>query len=216
LWHAETGSIEPLSFEVRDGRTAVPLQLDPWGSVFVVFRKPTRSKSVQMSEFRSTTLATVSGPWTVAFEAGYAAPAPITMTQLIDWSRSDDLQVKYFSGAGTYTGTVHASGSWFRRGARLWIDLGDVKNLAVVSVNGKQIGEVWHVPYRLDVTSALKPGNNKVEVKVLNAWVNRLIGDEQPNAQRFTDADIHPYKADSPLLPSGLLGPVTVLAAESQ
>ena len=65
---------------------------------------------------------------------------------------------------------------------RLWIDLGDVKNLAEVAVNGKSLGIVWHAPYRVDATSELKPGANKVTVKVTNAWVNRLIGDQQPNA----------------------------------
>ncbi len=89
-----------------------------------------------------------------------------------------------------------------------------MKNLAVVSVNGKQVGETWHAPYRVDVTSALKPGANEITIKVVNAWVNRLIGDEQPGATKFTFADVKPYKADSPLLPSGLLGPVTVVRRE--
>ena len=86
-----------------------------------------------------------------------------------------------------------------------------MKNLAEVTVNGKSLGVVWHAPYRVDVTSALKPGANEVTIKVINAWVNRLIGDQQPDATKYTFADINPYKADSPLLPSGLLGPVVVL-----
>ena len=91
--------------------------------------------------------------------------------------------MKYFSGAGTYTKTIQAlarTGS--RRARRLWIDLGDVKNLAEVTVNGKSLGIVWHAPYRVDATSALKPGANEVTIKVTNAWVNRLIGDQQPDA----------------------------------
>ncbi len=92
----------------------------------------------------------------------------------------------------------------------MWIDLGDVKNLAEVTINGKSLGIVWHAPYRVNVTSALKTGSNELIVKVTNAWVNRLIGDQQPGAQTYTFADVKPYRANSPLLSSGLLGPVSV------
>ena len=78
-------------------------------------------------------------------------------------------------------------------------------------MNGKAVGIVWHSPYRVDVTSSLKPGANEISIKVANAWVNRLIGDQQPNAAKITFTVIHPYRADSPLLPSGLLGPVVVV-----
>ena len=95
----------------------------------------------------------------------------------------------------------------------MWIDLGDVKNLAEVTVNGKPLGIVWHAPYRIDATSALKPGANELSIRVTNAWVNRLIGDQQPGIEKkYTFADVTPYRATSPLLPSGLLGPVTVVA----
>ena len=105
-----------------------------------------------------------------------------------------------------------ASQDWFKKGAEVWIDLGDVKNLAEVTVNGKSLGVVWHAPYRVDATAALKPGANEVVIKVINAWVNRLIGDQQPNATtKYTFADVKPYKANSPLLPSGLLGPVVII-----
>jgi hypothetical protein len=86
-----------------------------------------------------------------------------------------------------------------------------VKNLADVTVNGKDLGVVWHAPYRVDVTDALKPGANEITIKVINAWVNRLIGDQQPGATKYTFADVKPYRQNSPLLPSGLLGPVAVI-----
>jgi hypothetical protein len=106
---------------------------------------------------------------------------------------------------------VQASADWFKKGSELWIDLGDVKNLAEVTVNGKSLGVVWHVPYRINVTKDLKPGANQISIKVTNAWVNRLIGDQQPDATtKYTFADVKPYKANSPLLPSGLLGPVRI------
>ena len=111
-------------------------------------------------------------------------------------------------------GRRHAPANWFKYGEQLWPDLGDVKNLAEVTVNGKDLGQVWHAPYRVDVSSALKPGANQICIKVVNAWVNRMVGDEQPGATKLTFADVKPYKASSPLLPSGLLGPVTVVREE--
>ena len=101
-----------------------------------------------------------------------------------------------------------------KKNTQVWLDLGEVKNLAEVTVNGRSLGVVWHAPYCVDLTDVLKPGKNEVSVKVTNAWVNRLIGDEQPGAKvKYTFADVKPYKADSPLLPSGLLGPVKIYAA---
>ena len=211
LWRAETGTTEPVSFKIEDGRTWVPLHLEAWGTAFVVFRKSTPQTSHLLPEFTENKVVTLTGPWNVAFQPGRGAPASITMEELSDWSHSDDPGVKYFSGAGMYTKTVQAPPEWFRKGSRLWIDLGDVKNLAEVTVNGKDLGQAWHAPYRLDATSALKPGANEIRIRVVNAWVNRMVGDEQPGATKFTFADVKPYKANSPLLPSGLLGPVTVV-----
>ena len=216
LWHAETGESEPVSFRISDGRTTVPLHLGPWGAVFVVFRKPTMETSRTLPRVTETNLAVVDGTWTVSFQPNRGAPASIKLDKLSSWSDNADTDVKYFSGTGTYAQTVQASKSWFRKGAHLWLDLGDVKNLAEVTVNGKNLGVVWHAPYRVDVTSALKPGANALTIKVTNAWVNRLIGDEQPGATKYTFADVKPYKANSKLLASGLLGPVAVMRAEAQ
>jgi hypothetical protein len=154
----------------------------------------------------------VNGPWDLAFRPDRGEPSHATLDKLISWSDSADKGIKYFSGEGTYTTTIQAEASWFGKGATLWIDLGDVKNLAVVTVNGKELGTVWHAPYRIDATSVLKPGANQISVKVINSWVNRLIGDQQPDATtKYTFATWKPYKATSPLLPSGLLGPVAVV-----
>ena len=107
---------------------------------------------------------------------------------------------------------MQAADSWFKPGARLWIDLGDVKNLAEVFVNGKSLGIVWKTPFRVDASSALKPGANELEIKVTNLWVNRLIGDQQPDVgKKYTYTTQQFYQANSPLLPSGLLGPVQVV-----
>jgi hypothetical protein len=217
LWYAETGHAEPASYKIADGRTTVPLHLEPWGTVFVVFRKPTQATSRTLPGVRETQVATLEGPWNVSFPPERGAPPSITLNQLASWSDSPDAGVKYFSGTGTYTNTIQAAADWFQKGARLWIDLGDVKNLAEVTVNGKPLGIVWHAPYRVDATSALKPGANALTIKVTNAWVNRLIGDEQPGvATKYTFADVKPYKATSPLLPSGLLGPVRLYSIARQ
>jgi len=164
-----------------------------------------------------TQLATVDGSWNVSFQPERGAPPSITLDKLSSWSDNQDAGVKYFSGTGTYTKTIQAPADWFKKGAHLWIDLGDVKNLAAVTVNGKSLGIVWHAPYRVDASSALKPGANEVTIKVINAWVNRLIGDQQPDATtKYTFADVKPYKANSPLLPSGLLGPVQLYSVATQ
>ena len=215
LWYAETGTSRPASFKIADGRTTVPLHLEPWGTVFVVFRKSTSETSHTEPTITESRVADVAGPWKVSFEPDRGAPPSITLDKLIDWKDSTDAGVKYFSGAGTYTKTIQAPADWFRKGSHLWIDLGDVKNLAEVTVNGKNLGVVWHAPYRIDITSALKQGSNEISIKVVNAWVNRLIGDQQPGATKYTFADVHPYKANSKLLPSGLLGPVAIVRADT-
>ena len=99
--------------------------------------------------------------------------------------------------------------------SRIFLDLGTVKNLAEVTLNGKALGILWKPPFRVDVTEALKPGANHLEIAVTNLWPNRLIGDQTlPENERITWASIALYKADSPLLPSGLLGPVTISVAQ--
>jgi len=215
LWHAETGTTEPASFKIAGSGTTVPLHLEAWGAVFVVFRKPTREISHVALDPIQRKVATFTGPWNISFQPGRGAPASITLDELVDWSQNLDLGVKYFSGIGTYKKTVQAPPQWFKKGARLWLDLGDVKNLAEVSINGKELGQTWHAPYRVDVTSTLKPGTNEITIKVVNSWVNRMIGDEQPGATKITFADVKPYKANSPLLPSGLLGPVTLIREDA-
>lgn len=211
LWRAETGLSEPASYSIAEGKTTVPLKLEPWGTVFVVFRKPAKILSAVVPTALETALSTIEGAWHVGFQDGRGAPASAAFDKLTSWSDNADAGIRYFSGLGTYTKTIDAQASWFVTGAKLWLDLGDVKNLAQVTVNGRPVGIVWHGPYRVDITAALHPGANELSIKVANAWVNRLIGDQQPNAEKMTFTIIHPYKADSPLLPSGLLGPVVLL-----
>jgi len=215
LWHADTGVVEPAPYRIADGRTTVPLRLDPNDAVFVVFRKAADAASRPLHVPAETILASITGSWDVAFQPDRGAPAGITIDALGSWSESSDPGVKYFSGTGAYTKVIQAPADWFKSGAKLWLDLGDVKNIAQVSVNGRPFGVLWKPPFRVDVTSALKAGDNTLEIKVTNLWVNRLIGDEQPGvAKKYTYTAMPFYKADSPLLPSGLLGPVLVMRSE--
>ncbi len=213
IWHADTGVINPSSYRIADGRTTVPLRLEPNDAVFVVFRRASAAPSHTVPGTVETGLGTVEGSWNVAFQPGRGAPAGISLDTLGSWSDNSDPGVKYFSGTGTYTKTIQAPADWFKKGARLWLDLGEVKNLAEVAVNGKPLGVVWKTPFRVDVTSALKPGANNLEIKVTNLWVNRLIGDQQPGVtKKYTYTAMRFYRADSPLLPSGLLGPVRLVS----
>ena len=215
LWHADTGKMERAAYKIAGGRTTVPLDLEPWEAVFVVFRKAASVPSRTLPKRTETDVATVDGAWNVSFQPDRGAPAGITLPTLVSWSESRDEGVKYFSGTGTYTKTVQAPAAWFKPGAKLWLDLGDVKNLAQVSVNAKPLGILWEPPFRVDVTAAMKPGANAVVVKVTNLWVNRLVGDQQPNvAKKYTYTSQQFYRADSPLLPSGLLGPVRVVRVQ--
>jgi hypothetical protein len=210
LWHADSGVREPVTYRSEGGRVIVTLQLNAWDAVFVVFRAGTAT-SRTVAQPTETRVAAVEGPWTVHFQAGRGAPDAITFANLTSWHASSDLGIRYFSGTGTYINSIQAPAEWFQKGTRLWLDLGDVKNLAEVSVNGQPLGIVWRPPFRVDVTDALKPGANALEIRVTNLWVNRLIGDEQPGvAKKYTLTTQQFYQADSPLLPSGLLGPVVL------
>jgi hypothetical protein len=212
FWHPDTGDIEPASYKSADVRTSVPLHLEPWGTQFVVFRHATKEPSRIIPAVNERMLAEVEGPFELTFQPDRGAPEKIKLDKLASWHENSDAGVKYFSGTATYTKAVQAPPEWFTTGAHLWIDLGDVKNLAEVAVNGKPLGIVWKMPYRVDATSALKAGTNTLEIKVTNGWANRIIGDRQPNVTKaYTFTTPQFYKADSPLWPSGLLGPVQIV-----
>jgi len=217
LWHADTGIIEPASYLIANRRTIVPLRLEPDDAVFVVFRKASAAPARALPEPVEKDLATIAGAWDVSFQADRGAPAKISVATLSSWSDSSDPGVKYFSGTGTYTKAIQAPVDWFKTGARLWLDLGDVKNLAEVAVNGQPLGILWKTPFSVDITSALKAGANTLEIKVTNLWVNRLIGDQQLGAaKKYTYTAVQFYRANSPLLPSGLLGPVRILRSMTE
>jgi len=212
LWHPDTGATEPWSYYAAEGRTTVPLKLAPWQTVFVVFRKPAAVPSRTLPTVVETSLGNIDGPWQVSFPPDLGAPPSATFDSLTPWNENSDEGIRYFSGTATYTKSIPVPASWIQPGTRIWLDLGSVKNLAQVAVNGKDLGIVWTQPFRIDMTSALKPGENKLEVRVTNGWANRIIGDRQPNAPRqYTFTTPKFYKATAPLWASGLLGPVQIV-----
>ncbi len=210
LWHAETGQSEGVSYRIENGETIVPLSLASEESVHIVFRKAAAADALTLKKVAPTTLAKLDGPWSVAFQAGRSAPATATLSQLAPLNENTDPGIKYFSGLATYTKDFSAPKGW-KPGQPLWIDLGKVSELAEVSVNGKAAGGAWHAPYRVDIGSATKTGKNRLEVRVANLWVNRLIGDAGlPENQRITFTAMPTYRKDAPLRASGLIGPVTL------
>ncbi len=201
-------------WEERDGRTFVPLKLDAHDSVFVVFRKsakPPRPESSARNWDEFTAVQEITGPWEVCFQPGRGAPEQTTFDTLTDWSKHGDAGVRHFSGVATYRTTLVASPKSEVRGPRCFLDLGRVEVMARVRLNGKDVGTVWKAPFRVEVTKALKPGENQLEIEVANLWPNRLIGDSGlPTEQRVAWTTWNPFTKDTPLLESGLLGPVAL------
>jgi hypothetical protein len=215
LWFAETGKTEPLSYSIANGVTKVKLHMEPNDAFFIVFKNKAVKASVELPGIKVKELATINGEWIINFQKDRGAPASIKVNELKSWSDNADAGIKYFSGTGTYTKTITAPAEWFTKDAELWLNLGDVKNLAEVIVNGKSLGILWKKPFRVNITSALKSGANTVQVKVTNLWVNRLIGDAQPNVtNKITYTTMPFYQANSKLQPAGLLGPVHIMSVD--
>ncbi|AIT81997.1 glycosyl hydrolase [Novosphingobium pentaromativorans] len=210
LWHPETGKSEPVSYRISGNETVVPLQLDGEEAVFVVFRKPAMKDAVTLVAQSQREIAALDGEWHVAFQADRGAPASIDLAQLEPLEKNVNPGVKYFSGIATYSRNFTLSGKW-GKSRSLWLDLGKVGDLAQVSINGVDVGTAWHTPYRLDIGKAVRKGQNTLEIRVANTWVNRLIGDRQDGAQKITWTAMPTYRADAPLRPSGLIGPVRLM-----
>ena len=158
---------------------------------------------------------TVAGPWELRFPQGRGAPEKIILEELLSWTRHADDGVKHFSGTATYVKDVGIPADWIDRNMILRLDLGKVKEIAGVRVNGKDLGVLWKPPFRVDLAGLVHPGVNRVEIQVTNLWPNRMIGDQSlPEEKRYTWSTWNPYTKDSPLLESGLLGPVTLVSGK--
>ncbi|MFT3786625.1 MAG: glycosyl hydrolase [Tepidisphaeraceae bacterium] len=190
------------------------LKLRAWtaGDVGLTFAS---GKTWQHTVASAAPTTTVEGAWDVRFPPGRGAPESAKFDSLVSWTASSDGGVKYFSGTATYHKTITIPAAMVGEGKVVELNLGDVKNLAEVTLNGQNLGVLWKPPFKCDISSVVRAGDNDLEVKVTNLWPNRLIGDlKLPEAQRTTWTTFNPYKASSPLLPSGLLGPVTVRSTD--
>jgi hypothetical protein len=203
---------------VQAGRTTVPLEFAPCGSLFVVFRKPAATgvaPAAKRNFSRWTPQHELSGPWTVRFDPKWGGPASAMFPELISWTERPEPGIKFYSGTATYEKSFDLPESLGPGGRRLALDLGQVKMLAEVRLNGKNLGILWAPPFRVDVTDAIKPRGNRLEIDVVNFWPNRVIGDQSlPEEKRLTRTNIRRLTKDTPLLESGLLGPVTIQAEE--
>ncbi|HEC44711.1 MAG TPA: hypothetical protein ENI20_17990 [Bacteroides sp.] len=163
----------------------------------------------------------LDGEWIVEFDPEWGAPAEVKLAELISWTDHADEGVKYYSGTGSYHKTFNVPDDWLGSEQRVHLDLGDVHELAEIFVNGRSAGVVWKPPFRADITSFLKPGNNELKIEVMNLWINRLSGDMNlPENRKFTRSNIKSDGATrySPPEPwhvetSGLLGPVRLLSS---
>lgn len=211
LWTADDRAIRPLAYDRRNAFTDVRLALDANGAGFVVFRPARTENGLFFSPPEVRARRAINGPWQVAFEPRRGAPATAVFPTLNDWSKHPDPGIRYFSGAAAYTRTITIDPSMLANGRRLFLDLGKVHELARVSIDGRQIATAWKPPFRIDLTGKVNAGTHELKIEVVNLWVNRLIGDKQPHAKTIAYAPQSPYQADSPLLPSGLLGPVELV-----
>lgn len=211
-----TGEIYDVpNYEEFDGFTNISIELEDQGSRIIVFRdKPLGN---DLPNWKADEIIPLTGPWNLAFEVDRGAPDKIQLIELVSWTEHDDIGVQHFSGVGTYTKSVEISEELLKDKHQIWLNLGDVKDLAEVIINGKSLGVLWHPPFRVDISNHIKEGNNTFEIKVVNTWVNRLIGDKKVSKDERI-CEIHPidppwYTKESKLFPSGLFGPVTLNAS---
>ncbi|MDX6765232.1 MAG: glycosyl hydrolase [Candidatus Methylacidiphilales bacterium] len=182
IWDAEEGSRKPArDWRVDGDRTQVALELAAGHSCFVVFRRPTAGLSATPVPAITTRPLPVKGPWEVSFTPGWGAPGQAVFPQLASWSDHSDPGIRYFSGTAVYRTKFDWSAGETQKGP-VWLDLGDVRDLAGVRLNGRDLRTLWCPPYRVEVSQAIQTGGNTLEVSVSNTWHNRLIGDEQEPA----------------------------------
>ena len=233
LWYPETGeTVCAAKWHVAEEQAVVSIRLPAAGCVFVVFRSD--NPDTPLEAWR-TKIARheIPCPWKVRFSSPVGGePAPQVFLELMDWSRSSDHALRHFSGSAFYTKTVGAP--MLKPGERLMLDLGDVKDFATMTVNGKTYPALWKPPFIVDITDSLgeagfvaHEGGAKwvsstandhlptidlqIEIKVTNRWPNRLVGDDfLPEGDRATWTSWKHWSKRDKLLKSGLLGPVAL------
>lgn len=210
LWDPVTGNAKAVMAVATDSGSRMRIELAPAGSVFVVFHRNEDSRSPGFANKTIQPVMTIAGPWKLGFPPGWGAPESVGMKALKSWTESDDPGVKYFSGTASYETPFTVSDEQAGNAENLLIDLGDMKEVAEVFLNGQSLGVLWTPPYRLPVAGALKAGENQLKVDVTNLWGNRIIGDKAvPEKGIFTRTNVREtLSTEHPLLPSGLFGPV--------
>jgi hypothetical protein len=212
LWNAVTGDRRSLpAYYQKNNVTAVPLKLAPYESAFVIFRKDGIKKDTSAANYpQPTATIGINKPWTVNFDSQMRGPkSPVIFETLTDWAVSSNDSIKYYSGTASYHNKFNIT--TLAKGTNYILDLGLARAIAKVKINGIAVGGAWTPPYQLDITRALKAGENTIEVNVVNTWVNRLIGDNKlPEAERKVTAQVVPNISKG-VQSSGLLGPVKVL-----
>jgi len=225
IWNVVTGEIRKAdAFAQANGSTTITLNLDRFDSYFIVFRKPVpvdagKSHKTNFPELKE--LTELSGPWKISFDPKWGGPDTVTFSKLVSWTDRPEEGIKYYSGNATYKKTVdltmEAAGNRKAMSGtgRLFLDLGALKDVAEVRLNGKKLGTLWCAPWRVEITEAAKPTGNLLEVDIINLWANRVIGDlSLPAKNRYTSTH-NGFRFDflakkTPLLRSGLFGPVKV------
>ncbi len=223
IWDALTGEIRDANSFSQDGNnTTVPLTLEPYGAIIVVFDrdiKKNQNGSAKQNYPDYEMVQQIKGAWDVKFDTDLGGPGTVTFAKLSDWAENEDPRIKYYSGAADYFKNF-VFNSESKNGEHFYLQLENVKDVGIaeVKINGINKGVVWTKPFRIDITKELKKGENELEIKVINSWYYRLAGDElEPDKEHFTKTNIvihHDYRGqmvDSvELEPSGLLGPVTI------
>ena len=236
LWDPLTGEIREISQYKREkNHTIVPINFNAFQSYFIVFdknRKTPQSKSNSNFD-KLVPLQQIEGEWNVSFDPSWGGPEEAVFPSLSDWSKNEDEGIKYYSGTAIYRKKFNFNSNLNER--KFYLHLGEVKNIARVKLNGKDLGVIWTAPWQVEITNALVEGANHLEIEVANLWINRLIGDEHfPDdgikngkwpewlvnktprpTKRFTFSTYKFYTKDSPLVKSGLLGPVQLLITEN-
>jgi len=208
--------------------TTLSLKLDAFSSYFVVFRKPVEHRQQSSLAGNFSALATVdslAGSWTVSFDPKWGGPAETVFPKLESWTERPEEGVKYYSGTATYSKKFDlkdlpkSTSIGKQKKRRLFIDFGDIKNVAEVRLNGKKLGILWCAPWRVEITDAVKPTGNLLNVEVTNLWANRVVHDlNLPKSQRLTHTHdgfrFDMLNTKTPILEAGLLGPVKLMSSE--
>ncbi len=212
LWYADDGSMEEASYMMGETRTMVPIHLDPYEAVFVVFRKDTNEKEKQVAGYRESTITEITGPWTLHFPEGWEASESAKYQELQSWTKSSETGIKYFSGTASYLNSVKISKKTLKENATIWLDLGKVKDLAQVYINGTKAELLWKEPYKVDISKLIQSDENEIRIDVTNQWTNRLAGDQNlTDDARILDSFIPRFRSPWEVEESGLMGPIKII-----